>query len=94
MVYIGELPPDKLYPHTHLREALVYGLVGFIAGTTSCTMTQHHRFGDAAFTTRDSDSKCLGVGGGVASVIAMYNLGHDLSMVWGKGQDEGGSVGI
>ena len=75
--YIGGLPPDKAYPHTHVQEALVYGLVGFIAGTTSCTIIRHHRLGEVAFTTTDSDGKCLAVGG---------NLWSDLSLAWGKGQ--------
>lgn len=90
LIIIGDLPPEKLYPDTHLREALVFGIVSFSAITALCIMIQHHRLGEAAFTIVDNEKWCLTVGVDVGSVVAMYNLRHDRFNVWWSSQRDGG----
>ncbi|KAK0631579.1 hypothetical protein B0T14DRAFT_559364 [Immersiella caudata] len=80
--YVGRLPPDSLYPHTHLRDTLVYGMVSFSPSASLCTMIQHHWFGEAALTTPDGVRRCFKIGAGVGSVVAMYNMRHDVAMDW------------
>ena len=80
LVLIARLPPDRLYSHTHLRDALLYALDTFVIGTLGCTVIQHHRMGRVAAAERDSDDFCLKIGTGMGMVVAAYNLRHDLAI--------------
>jgi len=78
LVLIARLPPNKVYPHTHLRDALLYGLDTFVIGTLGCTVIQHHRMGRVAAAGRRSDNLCLKIGTGMGMIAAAYNLRHDI----------------